>query len=149
MGFKYFKSTLVVICLILSIFSGQIIAQEHHAEHADTVTSATPQLEAGEVVITGKIICLGCHLKKEKQAKAQCSIYGHTNALLIEKAIDKQGKHLQEAEGRIYQFLHNDKSDKLIKDHTYVGTIIVITGKIYPEANVLEVNFFKQKEGGK
>ena len=146
--FKYFK-IIVVLSFIFGFTLSLALAQEHAHKHAEAVTSASPQLEPGEVVITGKVVCLGCHLKKVEQAKAQCSIYGHTNALLIEKTINAEGKHIKEAEGKIYQFLHNDQSDKLIKDHTYVGTIIVITGKIYPEANVLEVNFFKQKEGGK
>lgn len=144
--FKYFKFMLV-LSFVFGFTLSSVSAQEHTHKHADAVTSATPKLGQDEVVITGRIICLGCHLKKEKQAKAQCSIYGHTNAVIIEKAINPEGKHVAGAEGKIYQFLQNDQSDKLIKDHDYVGKIVVITGRIYPEANLLEVSFFKQKEG--
>jgi hypothetical protein len=105
-----------------------------------------PKLKADEAVITGKVICLGCSLKKEKSALAQCSIYGHTNALIIEMVFDAQGKFIEEVKGKIYQFLHNDQSDKLITDHEFAGKAMVVVGKIYPEANIIEVNFYKVKE---
>lgn len=142
--FQYFKFMLV-LSLILGIMPNLVLAQGH--SHSDAVTSATPKLGQDEVVVTGRVICLGCHLKQEKQAKAQCSIYGHTNAIIIEKAIDPEGKHVAGAEGKIYQFLHNEKSDELIKDHSYAGKVIIVAGKVYPEANILEVNFFKVKDG--
>lgn len=146
--FKYFKFMLVFVSLVLGIASSQIFAQTHSHGSPQAVTQATPQLGHDEVVITGKVICLGCHLKKEKQAKAQCSIYGHTNAIFIEKIYDAKGKSIDELKGKIFQFLHNEKSDGLIKNHSYSGKVIILVGKIYPEANILEVNFFKQNEGG-
>jgi len=146
--FKYLK-IIAVLSLVFGFTLSSVSAQEHAHKHADAVTSATPKLGHNEVVITGKVICLGCHLKKEKGARAQCSLYGHTNALIIEMVFDAQGKDVKDVQGRIYQFLHNDLSDKLVKDHDFVGKIIVITGKIYPEANVLEVYFFKQKAEGR
>jgi hypothetical protein len=144
--FKYFKFMLVLSLVFGSTLSS-VSAQEHAHKHVEAVTSATPQLGPGEAVITGKVICLGCHLKKEKQAKDQCSIYGHTNALSIEKIIDPQGKSIHELKGKVYQFLHNEKSDALIKDQSYAGKAIIVVGKVYPESNVLEVNFFKENEG--
>lgn len=141
---RYFKF-IPVLVLIIGIAANRAMAQGDSGMHQDAVTSATPQLAADEVVITGKVICLGCHLEKEKQAKAQCSIYGHTNAIIIEKAINPEGKHLAGAEGEIYQFLHNEKSDELIKEHSYVGKVIIVVGRVYPEANIVEVNFFKER----
>ncbi|MDP2938921.1 MAG: hypothetical protein Q8O13_02410 [Candidatus Omnitrophota bacterium] len=152
MSLKFLKLILGMLYLIFSVVAtSQLYAQHSPSHHSDAVTTATPKLEPGQVVITGKVICLGCHLKKEKSAKAQCSIYGHTNALVVEKAIDAQGKKILEAKDKIYQFLHNAQSDKLVKDHTYAGKTVIITGKIYPEANIIEVNFFKEKKvkGGK
>ena len=137
---------MLVLSFILGIASSSILAQEHLHKHHEAVTGATPQLAQDEVVITGKVICLGCHLKKERKARAQCSIYGHINALVIEKIINAQGKSIDELKGKVYQFLHNDKSDKLVKDHNYAGKTIIVVGKIYPEANIIEVNFFKEKE---
>ncbi|MDP2938717.1 MAG: hypothetical protein Q8O13_01350 [Candidatus Omnitrophota bacterium] len=144
--FKHLK-IIVVLSLVFGFTLSSAFAREHAHKHTQAITSATPQLGPGEVVITGRVICLGCHLKKEKQAKAQCSIYGHTNALSIEKIIDAQGKSIDKLKGKIYQFLRNEKSDELIKDHTYAGKVIIVVGKIYPEANILEINFFKEKEG--
>lgn len=137
---------MLLLSLTLGFSQSLIFAQEHAHETPEAVTQATPQLAADEVVVTGQVICLGCSLKQEKGAKAQCSIYGHTNALLMQKVINAEGKHVEAAEGKIYQFLHNDQSDKLITDHSLSGKTMVIVGKIYPEANILEVNFFKVKE---
>ena len=142
---KYIKG-LLVLSMILTFAPKILFAQEHTHSHSDAVTSATPKLNTDEVVITGKVICLGCSLKKEKAALAQCSIYGHINALRIEKIIDAQGKSIEEAKGKIYQFLHNEQSDKFITNHDFSGKTMVITGKIYPEANIIEVNFYKVKE---
>ncbi|MCM8771026.1 MAG: hypothetical protein NC936_04075 [Candidatus Omnitrophica bacterium] len=133
----------IIVVFVFSFAPNWAMAQGH--SHSDAVTSATPKLGQDEVVITGRIICLGCYLKKEKQAKAQCSIYGHTNAVIIEKAINPEGKHVAGVEGGIYQFLHNDQSDKLINNHSFEGKEVIITGKIYSEANIIEVNFFKNK----
>lgn len=136
---------LILILSIILTFVPKVFAQAHKHGHSDAVTGATPKLEAGEVVVTGTVICLGCSLKKEKGALAQCSVYGHVNALRIEKVIDAQGKQVKEIRGKIYQFLHNDKSDKLIIDHGFAGKKMVVVGKVYPEANILEARFFKEK----
>jgi len=146
---KYLK--IIAVSIFILVVAAKIgFAQGHSHMPTDAVTQATPRLGHDEVVITGKVICLGCHLKKERGAKAQCSIYGHTNAIVLEKVIDHQGKKLNELNGKIYEFLRNDQSDKLIKDYSYVGKTIIVIGKIYPEANIIEVNFFKQKgEEGK
>ncbi len=141
---KYIKG-LLVLSVILTFAPKFLFGQEHIHGHFDAVTSATPKLKADEVVVTGKVICLGCFLKKEKSAQAQCSTYGHVNALRIEKIIDAQGMPVKEARGKIYQFLHNDQSDKLITDHGFTGKVVVVVGKIYPEANILEVHFYKEK----
>lgn len=137
---------ILFLSFTLGIVVSPILAEENSHRHPEAVTSATPQLGPEEVVITGKVICLGCSLKKEKQAKAQCSIYGHTNALIIEKIIDAKGKSIDELKGKVYQFLHNDQSDKLVNDHGYIDKIIIVVGKVYLDANILEVNFFKEKE---
>ena len=141
-----FPKLVILLILILGNSSQLVLAQGQQPGHPDAITTATPKLQAGEIVATGKVICLGCSLKKDKGANAQCSIYGHTNAIVLEKVIDHQGKKLNELKGKIYQFLHNDQSDSLIKDHSYVGKTVIVVGKIYPEANTIEVNFFKVKE---
>ena len=81
-------------------------------------------------IIKGKVICQGCTLKKEKQAKAQCSIYGHINAIRTK-------------DGKIWTILENDKSTELINNHDYAGNDIEIRGKKFAEAQIIEVDSFK------
>lgn len=81
-------------------------------------------------IIKGKIICQGCTLKKEKEAKAQCSIYGHINAIRTK-------------DGKIWTILENDKSTELINNHDYAGKDIEIKGKKLAEAQIIEVESFK------
>jgi len=80
--------------------------------------------------IKGKVICFGCTLKKEKGAKAQCSIYGHVNAIKTK-------------DGKIWSILENDKSTELINNHDYAGKEVEIKGKKIAEAQTIEVESFK------
>ncbi len=91
------------------------------------------QEEATEGVFKGKVICLGCSLKKEKGAAAQCSIYGHKNALQTE-------------DNEVWSFLENDASKDLINSHDYVGKQIEIKGKKYPHAHIIEAEEFNTIE---
>lgn len=79
------------------------------------------------------VVCLGCTLKKEQGAKAQCSIYGHKNAL-------------RTGDGKIWSILQNDASRELIDFHEYAGKKVEITGKKYPDAQVIEIEGFKVVE---
>jgi len=86
--------------------------------------------EEAATAINGKVICLGCTLKKEQGAKAQCSIYGHKNGL-------------QTPDGKIWTFLENDNSAKLINDHGLAGKNVEIKGKKLDNANYIEVESYK------
>jgi len=96
-------------------------------EKVDTITQATP------VTLKAKVICLGCALKKEQGAKAQCSIYGHKNALKTE-------------DGRVWTILENDVSKELINSHEYAGKEIEIAGKIFGSTQIIEIENFKLVE---
>ena len=125
----------------------------------NAITGATPKTTEGEVVITGKVICVGCTLSKEKGANAQCSIYGHTSALKVEKVVfsgswrrdpNYKGKwpppdlpHPDPAyKGKIFYFLPNNGSAELLKEK-YHGKKVIIVGKIYPEENMVDIRFVK------
>ena len=84
------------------------------------------QEEKSGEVIKGEIICLGCTLKKEKGAKAQCSLYGHINGL-------------RTSDGKIWTILENDNSTKLINSHELAGKKVEIEGKKYEDAHYIEV----------
>ena len=92
--------------------------------------------------LEGENFCLGCNLKKEKGAGAQCSLYGHKHSFKVTKALDEDGKELTGLEGWVLHYLENEKSEKLIDGHHKER--LVITGKVYPQERILEVATFKK-----
>ncbi len=90
----------------------------------DIVTQASP------VTLKAKVICLGCALKKEQGAKAQCSVYGHQHALKTE-------------DNKIWTILENDVSTTLINSHEYAGKEVEITGKKFGGSQIIELESFK------
>ena len=109
-------SSILVLGLLLTSLNALVFAQEKIKDEYE--------------IIKGKVICQGCTLKKEKGAKAQCSIYGHINAIKTK-------------DGKIWTILENDKSTELINDHDYAGKDIEIKGKRFAEAQIIEVDTFK------
>ena len=108
------------VFLSSSAFSQE--SKEHHEQ--DVVTKAAP------VTFKGEVICLGCSLKKEQGAKAQCSIYGHQNVIKSE-------------DGKIWTILENDVSTELISSHGYVGKEVEIIGKHFGNTQTIEIETFK------
>lgn len=113
---KGILSSILILGLLVTNLSSIGFAQEETKEKYET--------------IQGKAVCFGCTLKKEKGAKAQCSIYGHTNAIRTK-------------DGKIWSILENDKSTELINNHGYAGKDIEIKGKKIKEAQTIEVESFK------
>lgn len=85
--------------------------------------------EASPVSFKAEVICLGCSLKKTQGAKANCSLYGHVNALRSE-------------DGKIWTILENDISADLINLHEYVGKEVEVTGKRFGGSQVIEIESF-------
>ena len=109
-------SSILVLGLLLTSLNTLLFAQEKAKDEYE--------------IIKGKVVCQGCTLKKEKGAKAQCSIYGHINAIKTK-------------DGKIWTILENDKSTELINNHDYAGKDIEIKGKKFAEAQIIEVDTFK------
>lgn len=99
--------------------------------------AAVEKKEGAPIVVTGDNVCLGCSLKTEQGAAAQCSVYGHTHALRVEKAT-VDGKAAPELKGKVLHYLPTSISEKLIKEHH--GEKLTLTGKVYTDAQVLEVS---------
>lgn len=123
----------LVILASLMVISNLCISNEHLAfaqeekgspKGSQTVTQATPASFAA------KVICLGCALKKGQGAKAQCSLYGHSNAL-------------QTPDGKIWTLLENDASTGFINSHEYAGQTVKIVGKKFAGTQIIEVETFK------
>ena len=122
----------VSLALLSNVWIGGVYAHcggcgTGEKEEVEAVTQASP------VTFKAKVVCLGCSLKKEQGAKAQCSIYGHKNALKTE-------------DGRIWTLLENDASKELINSHEYAGKEIEIAGKVFGNTQIIEIETFKLVE---
>jgi thiol-disulfide isomerase/thioredoxin len=114
-------------------------AHDHNHEHRTEATLATARVI--EATVTGRNFCLGCTLKKECGAAAQCSLYGHTHSLRVTQAV-ADGKELPEMKGWVLHYLATDKSQDLLhKIHDGTWTV---TGKVYPHERVLEVISYEE-----
>lgn len=114
---------MAVIVLTGTIMAGTALAQ------------GAPK-EGVAAVVTGDNVCLGCTLKKESGAAAQCSVYGHQHTLRVTKA-RLDGKEAPELKGQVLHYLPTDKSKDLIGAHH--GEKLTIAGKVYLDARTLEV----------
>lgn len=115
------------------------------AQEAGPRAERRPTGEAPAVVratVEGTNICLGCTLKKQKGAAAQCSIFGHKHVLKVTKAVQEDSRELRRMRGAVLHYLETQKSQELIKSHH--GGKLTITGKVYPLERVLEVESFKK-----
>ncbi len=120
----------VSLALLSNVWIGEVYAHCGGCgvgEKVEAITQASP------VTLKAKVICLGCALKKEQGAKAQCSIYGHKNALKTE-------------DGRVWTILENDVSKELINSHEYAGKEVEIAGKVFANTQIIEIETFKLVE---
>lgn len=92
-----------------------------------------------QVTVVGTNYCLGCALKKEHGAAAQCSKYGHRHSLKVEKAVDGGGKELAALRGRTLSYLDNEKSEQLVKGEAFHKERVEVKGRLYEAESVIEV----------
>ncbi len=133
-----FKRTWMVAAAACLAVAGMLLAQGSGAKDLPP-SEGTADLAAGksiEVTVKGENICLGCALKKEKGAGAQCSIYGHKHVLRVSSAT-AAGEELTAMNGWVLHYLETQTSEDLIKNHH--GESLTIIGKVYPNERVLEV----------
>jgi hypothetical protein len=86
--------------------------------------------KAKSVTIEGKLVCLGCELKKADGARADCKVYGHKHAL-------------KTADGNYVNFLENQYSADLIKGEKYHNKKLVVKGRHFAEANLIDIESFE------
>lgn len=134
---------ITVLLLVSMAVAGENSKQNTRPVQIEAVTTATPKLGEGDAVITGTLLCLGCSLKKEEGANAQCSIYGHQTALKIETVVFFGSREPDKNyRGKIVFFLTNDRSAELLKAK-YHGRKITIVGRMFLKANLVDVRFVK------
>ncbi len=88
-----------------------------------------------ETVKEGQLVCVGCHLEKEHQAQAQCTLYG------------KHAQGLLAADGSVWTLLDNARGHCLVTDRKLAGKPIRIHGWGFPKTQILEVRTFELKKG--
>lgn len=107
---------------------------------ATAAASAAPQALANqELNVIGENYCLGCSLKKEQGAKAQCSVYGHRHALRIESAKGKDGQALPGLSGQSLHYLDNDQSKPLLQEEGFHKKRVEVKGRLFAAERTLEV----------
>ncbi len=119
------------------LFAGAALAQEHPDHPKKDAASATAKATVIEASVTGQNICLGCTLKSEKGASAQCSKYGHKHALRV-TAASADGTDLANMKGWILYYLETDNAQPFIKEHH--NETLTLNGKVYVDERVLEVD---------
>ncbi len=79
--------------------------------------------------IKGKLVCIGCSLKKLDGANAQCNLFAH-------HAIG-----FKSADGSYWSIIDNAAGHDVIRAHQLVGgKDATINGWIYPVANMVEID---------
>lgn len=103
---------------------------------AETALAQGATKEGVPAIVTGDNVCLGCTLKKESGAAAQCSVCGHQHVLRVTEA-RLDGKEAPELKGQFLHYLPTDSSKDLIGARH--GETITVAGKVYLDARTLEV----------
>ncbi|MEE9584977.1 MAG: hypothetical protein V3W51_05795 [Candidatus Brocadiales bacterium] len=85
--------------------------------------------------IRGTVVCLGCTLKKTEGANAACKIYGHKHGLATD-------------DGGLYSFLENKNSEEVITTDKYAMKEVEVTGKVFENAHIIDLEDISVVEGG-
>ena len=136
--FKYFRFSVALLIILFYGLSTGTLAQGYDAE--EVLKKQFLDSDVVAATVAGTNVCVGCSLKKEKGAGAQCKVYGHKHSLKVSKATDEDGNELSDMTGWLLFYLETDKSTELINGHHKEE--LVIEGTIYPDERVLEVISF-------
>ena len=93
-------------------------------------SNAAAAPSGGTKTVKGKLVCIGCALKMESGANVMCGAYGHKHGFKTK-------------DGRIYSFIENDKTAKLITDMKNLNAKIEVTGKFFHNANFIDVESYE------
>ncbi|GAB4322585.1 MAG: hypothetical protein Kow0074_14280 [Candidatus Zixiibacteriota bacterium] len=122
--------------LAVAMLTVSVPAQEH-PEHPTQSEKSAADTEAIEATLVGQNICLGCTLKKDKGAAAQCSKYGHRHVLKVTSAT-VDGTARPAMTGWVLHYLDTDAAQPAINEHH--EETLTITGKVYSKERTLEVS---------
>lgn len=109
---------------------------------APAVSASSPAGEVArvqEVTVVGQNYCLGCALKKQEGAAAQCSQYGHRHALKVESARGEGDSAFPQLVGQSLHYLDNDQSARLVTGDEFHGRRVEVRGRLFGAERTLEV----------
>ena len=87
--------------------------------------------------LTGRLVCIGCHLEKEFGADAQCTLHAkHAQGFLAD-------------DGTLYTILDNGRGHILITEKKLLDAPIRLECFTFPKTQVLEAIRFSKKDGEK
>jgi hypothetical protein len=121
------QKTVVLMAVLLLIVGSATIS--YGDQCASRGKSAKLEGKAETVTFEGKLVCVGCDLKKAEGARSECSFNGHRHAL-------------KTSDGRYISLLENKYSADLVKGEKYSGKDIEVQGTYYANANQLDVKSY-------
>jgi hypothetical protein len=114
---RYLKNVLFALFVILTINPLPLVAGGW-------------DLDTGPEIMTlhGKLVCVGCSLKKAAGSNSQCGIYTTHNI------------GLRLGDGSLWNFVNNETGHDIIFSHNLLeGKKAKITGFLYPTAHMIEI----------
>lgn len=114
------RNVSLIMVMVLGVMAGGLLAGDKAVEK--------PAVKSEKVMLKGKLVCMGCDLKKAEGARAECGNYGHHHAL-------------KTADGKYIQFLEN-KFSADIGGEKYHNMDVEISGILFAKANLIDVESF-------
>lgn len=105
--------------------------------------SSTAGETGKEVTLTGLNNCQACGEAKSPDPGAKCSISGYTCVFSVEKAVDAEGREIEELKSKGLSYKPNQQGLPLVKNEEYHGARLEIKGKWFKEKGAIEVSSFK------
>jgi anti-sigma factor (TIGR02949 family) len=87
-----------------------------------------------ETSVVGKLVCVGCYLKKHYGAKHDCKLHGHKLGIVMN-------------DGSIWSFTDTDLSDLICGDMELEGKTIRLDGKVFYSAHFIDIKNYTLMEG--
>jgi len=115
--------SLAMIVAFVGMQGVAIAGDQGDAKHDDKAE------QAEHAKMQGKLVCLGCTLKGEG-ARAECSEYGHTHALMVE-------------DDEMVLFLPNKYSAALMEGGKLHDQMVMVAGVYYEDANMIDVEVYE------
>ena len=131
-------------CLFMALFCLSLYVWTEVALGSEGGSTA---IETGkEVTLTGLNNCQACGEAKFPDPGAKCSIFGYTCVFSVEKAVDAEGREIEELKSKGLSYKLNQQGLPLVKNEEYHGARLEIKGKWFKEKGAIEVSSFRRLE---